>query len=141
MHPNDGRVVSNFITQALSGKPISIFGTGEQTRSFCYVTDLVDGILRFMQGPSTFQGPCNLGNPTEVTINLLAEYIGALTDTKIIRRHSERPQDDPMQRKPDITLAQTLLNWNPSTPLLTGLQSTIRYFAKHSAVGGLEIAA
>ena len=129
MHPNDGRVVSNFITQALSGKPISIYGNGEQTRSFCYVTDLVDGILRFMRGPSTFQGPCNLGNPNEVTINQLAEQIGLLTETSVIRVHTARPQDDPMRRRPDITLAQRILDWSPTTSLPDGLQETINYFS------------
>ena len=129
MHPNDGRVVSNFITQALSGKPISVYGNGEQTRSFCYVTDLVDGILRFMRGPSTFQGPCNLGNPNEVTINQLAEQIGLLTETSVIRVHTARPQDDPMKRRPDITLAQRILDWSPTTALPDGLQETINYFS------------
>lgn len=128
MHPNDGRVVSNFIVQALSGEPITIFGDGEQTRSFCYVDDLVDGLIRLMATPDEITGPINLGNPKEFAIRELAERIVALTGSrsKIVRH--PRPSDDPRQRQPNIALAAAVLDWEPKVQLDAGLQATIEYF-------------
>lgn len=128
MHPNDGRVVSNFIVQALRGQDITIYGDGSQTRSFCYVDDLIAGLVRLMATPDTIIGPINLGNPTEFSIIELAKTIVDLTGSRsnIIRR--PLPQDDPRQRQPDITKARTLFDWNPSVPLKEGLLKTIGYF-------------
>lgn len=135
MHPNDGRVVSNFIMQALRGENITIFGDGSQTRSFCYVDDLIDGFIRFMDLPAGvdgspgFPGPINLGNPEEFTISQLAEMVIRLTGSTSKMIYKPLPSDDPMQRKPDITLAKEYLNdWTPSVALEEGLRQTIRYF-------------
>jgi len=128
MHPNDGRVVSNFIVQALKGEDITIYGTGEQTRSFQYVTDLIEGAIKMMNSPSDFIGPVNLGNPSEFTILELAEKILELTGSKSKLCFQPLPADDPTQRKPDITLAKEKLDWNPGVPLEEGLKETIRYF-------------
>lgn len=128
MHPNDGRVVSNFVLQALRGQDITIYGSGHQTRSFCFVTDLVDALIRLMNTPDDVTGPVNLGNPHELSILSLAELIVELTNSrsKIVR--FPLPNDDPEQRQPDIALAQELLDWKPSTPLRDGLKQTISYF-------------
>jgi UDP-glucuronate decarboxylase len=128
MHPSDGRVVSNFIVQALRGEPITLYGEGSQTRSFCYVSDLIDGLVRLMDSPDDFTGPVNIGNPVEFTIRELAEKVIALTGSKspLVRR--PLPEDDPRQRQPDITLARAQLGWNPAVPLEEGLRSTIEYF-------------
>lgn len=128
MHPNDGRVVSNFIVQALEGKPLPIYGNGEQTRSFCYVDDLVSGLIALMDAPDEIVGPINLGNPCEFTIRELAERILTLTDSTSALSFHELPSDDPRQRKPDITRAQTCLQWQPSVTLDNGLVNTIHYF-------------
>ena len=128
MHPNDGRVVSNFIVQALKGKPITIYGDGSQTRSFCYVDDLVEGLLRLMSAPPETTGPVNLGNPTEFTIKQLAELAIEMTGSKSTLTYLALPQDDPKQRQPDITLAREQLNWQPTMPLREGLAKTIAYF-------------
>lgn len=128
MHPFDGRVVSNFIRQALLGEPITIFGDGSQTRSFCYVDDLIDGIIRMMNGPDAFVGPVNLGNPDEFTIRHLAERVIALTGAKVPIVHKASPPDDPMQRKPVIDLAKQKLGWQPTIALDEGLRRTIDYF-------------
>jgi UDP-glucuronate decarboxylase len=128
MHPNDGRVVSNFIVQALRNQDITIYGEGTQTRSFCYVADLVDGLLGLMETPDEVTGPINLGNPKEFTIRQLAETVIELTgaSSKIVKR--PLPPDDPKQRRPDITKAQTLLGWQPRVELREGLAKTIGYF-------------
>jgi UDP-glucuronate decarboxylase len=130
MHPNDGRVVSNFIVQALKGDPIAIYGEGNQTRSFCYVDDLVDGLIRLMESPDAETGPVNLGNPAETTIVELAQKVVAMTGSKssIVRRPPQ--QDDPRQRNPDISKARSVLNWEPKVPLAEGLEKTIQYFAR-----------
>ena len=130
MHPNDGRVVSNFIMQALHGKQITIYGDGKQTRSFCYVDDLIDGFVRLMNTPDGVTGPMNLGNPNEFTILELAEKVIKLTKSKsrIIRK--PLPEDDPMQRQPDISLAKKKLKWKPKIELEDGLKETIKYFKK-----------
>ncbi|MFO7686881.1 MAG: UDP-glucuronic acid decarboxylase family protein [Desulfobacterales bacterium] len=128
MHPNDGRVVSNFIVQALMGRDITVYGDGRQTRSFCFVDDLVDGLFRLMHSPDEFTGPVNIGNPGEYTILELAEKIIALTGAKSTIVFKPLPQDDPLQRKPDITLAREKLGWAPVTDLENGLQRTIGYF-------------
>ena len=128
MHPNDGRVVSNFIVQSLKGKPITIYGDGSQTRSFCYVDDLVEGLLRLMSAPPETTGPVNLGNPTEFTIKQLAELAIEMTGSKSTLTYLALPQDDPKQRQPDITLARERLNWQPTMPLREGLAKTIAYF-------------
>ena len=128
MLPNDGRVVSNFIVQALKGQPITIYGDGAQTRSFCYVSDLVDGLIRLMDSPSDFTGPVNLGNPSEFTIRQLAETIIEMTGSKSKLTFAELPVDDPRQRQPDIGLAREKLRWQPTIPLRSGLRSTIEYF-------------
>ena len=127
MHPNDGRVVSNFIVQALSGEPITIYGDGQQTRSFCYVDDLIDGILRLMES-ERLTGPVNIGNPTEFTVRQLAETVIALTGSSSRIVFEPLPQDDPLQRRPDIRLAQSALGWAPTVPLEAGLLKTIAYF-------------
>ncbi len=128
MHPYDGRVVSNFILQALANEDITLYGDGSQTRSFCYVDDLIDGFIAMMQGPDSFIGPVNLGNPGEFTIKQLAEKVIELTGSRSKLVHLPLPSDDPTQRKPDITLARKHLNWEPRIDLQTGLKSTIAYF-------------
>lgn len=128
MHPNDGRVVSNFIVQAIQGKDITIYGDGSQTRSFCYVDDLIEGVIRLMDTPSDITGPINLGNPGEFTIRELAEKVIELTGTKSKLVMKPLPQDDPQQRRPDITLAKKTLNWEPKIDLNQGLKKTIEYF-------------
>ena len=128
MHPYDGRVVSNFIRQALRGEDITIFGEGNQTRSFCYRDDLVDGIIRMMNGPDEFVGPVNIGNPGEFTILELAQLILELTGSSSKLVYSPLPADDPMQRKPDIALAKEHLGWEPTVPLREGLAETIEWF-------------
>ncbi len=128
MHPADGRVVSNFIFQALRGEPITIYGDGGQTRSFCYVDDLIEGLMLLMRSPEEVTGPINLGNPVEFTIGDLARQVIDLTGSKSELVHAELPPDDPRQRKPDITKAGKLLGWQPRTSLDEGLRSTIAYF-------------
>jgi UDP-glucuronate decarboxylase len=128
MHPNDGRVVSNFIVQALKGEPITLYGHGNQTRSFCYVSDLVEGLVRMMKSDDSVTGPINLGNPEEFTIRQLAETVVLLTGSKSEIVYRALPSDDPQQRKPDIAKARELLDWSPSVQLNEGLESTIRYF-------------
>lgn len=130
MHPNDGRVVSNFIVQALQGQPITLYGEGLQTRSFCYVDDLIDGALRLMGTPDTVTGPINVGNPVEVTIRELAETIVRLTGSASPLVFRPLPQDDPMQRCPDITKARETLGWAPRVQLEQGLARTIDYFER-----------
>ncbi len=133
MHPNDGRVVSNFIVQAIRGQDITIYGDGSQTRSFCYVDDLIDGFVAMMSGPADFVGPVNMGNPTEFTMLELAESVMRLTKSTSKLAFMPLPQDDPRQRKPDITLAQTQLGWQPKIALGDGLERTIDYFRKVGA--------
>lgn len=128
MHPNDGRVVSNFIVQALRGEPITIYGEGEQTRSFCFVDDLVDGFLRYMAVEEPTPGPVNLGNPREFTIRQLAELVIELTGSDSQLVFKPLPADDPQQRRPDIALARDLLGWEPTVQLREGLGRTIEYF-------------
>lgn len=128
MHPNDGRVVSNFIVQALKGEDITIYGDGCQTRSFCYVDDLIDAMIRMMATPDEFTGPVNIGNPDEFTMLELAETVLELTKSNSSVIFQPLPSDDPRQRKPDITLARTMLEWQPSIPLARGLEETIAYF-------------
>ena len=128
MHPNDGRVVSNFIVQALRNQPITVYGTGEQTRSFCYVDDLIEGFIRFMASPDDFIGPVNLGNAGEFSVLYLAEKIIELTGSKSKIVLNPLPQDDPRQRQPDNTLAFEKLGWRPQVPLEEGLEKTVRYF-------------
>jgi len=136
MHPNDGRVVSNFIVQALKGEPITIYGEGQQTRSFCYVDDLVEGFLRFMETEAGFTGPVNLGNPGEFTIRQLAEKVIELTGSSSRLEFKPLPSDDPLQRQPDIRLAKEKLGWTPAVQLDQGLASTIAYFDTLLADGG-----
>ena len=128
MHPNDGRVISNFIMQALQGKPITVFGDGSQTRSFCYVDDLSDALVRLMKTSDDIIGPINLGNPDEFTILELAEKVIDLTDSKSEIIFKPLPADDPRHRQPDITLAREVLGWEPKVPLEEGLKKTILYF-------------
>jgi UDP-glucuronate decarboxylase len=128
MHPNDGRVVSNFIVQALSNKDITLYGDGNQTRSFCYVSDLLDGIVRLMNGPDDFIGPVNIGNPRESTIRELAEMILSFTGSKSKLVFMPLPADDPRQRQPDIALARSKLGWEPKVTVEDGLKETISYF-------------
>lgn len=128
MHPNDGRVVSNFIVQALRGEDITIYGDGDQTRSFCYVDDLVEGFLRLMGTGDDFTGPVNIGNPREFTIRQLAELVVEMVGSRSKLIGRPLPADDPMQRQPDITLAKQVLGWEPVTPLEDGLKKTIAYF-------------
>lgn len=130
MHENDGRVVSNFVTQALRGDPITIYGEGDQTRSFCYVDDLIDGLIRLMEAPDEVTGPINMGNPREFTIRELAEQTVAMTNSKSKIEHHPLPSDDPKQRQPDIEMARRLLGWEPKTDLETGLSRTIEYFER-----------
>jgi UDP-glucuronate decarboxylase len=128
MHPSDGRVVSNFVIQALKGKNITIYGDGTQTRSFCYVDDLITAVLAFMANLADFTGPVNLGNPTEITIRELAELVVDLAGSRSTLEYLPLPHDDPKQRQPDISLAQRRLGWRPTTELRDGLTRTIRYF-------------
>ena len=128
MHPNDGRVVSNFIVQALKGEDITLYGDGNQTRSFCYVSDLVTGLISLMGTGSEFVGPVNIGNPGEFTIRQLAERVIDLTGSKSQLVHRPLPQDDPKQRQPDITMARAKLGWEPTVKLDEGLRPTIAYF-------------
>jgi UDP-glucuronate decarboxylase len=128
MHPFDGRVVSNFIRQALAGEPLTIFGSGAQTRSFCYRDDLVEGMIRMMNGPDDFTGPVNLGNPGEFTIRQLAELTLELTGSKSPLVEKPLPVDDPERRRPDITLARKHLGWEPTVPLREGLERTVAWF-------------
>ncbi len=130
MHPNDGRVVSNFIMQALQGEDITVYGDGSQTRSFCYVDDLLEGMIRMMNTPQEFIGPVNVGNPNEFTILELAQEVIALTNSKSKIIYQPLPSDDPLQRKPDISLAQKELGWEPKVQLKEGLERTIAYFRK-----------
>lgn len=135
MHPNDGRVVSNFIMQALQNKPITLFGKGTQTRSFCYVDDLIEGILRLMGSDDGVTGPVNLGNPTEFSMIELASKIKDLTGSRSTFIHEPLPQDDPQQRKPDITYAKDSLGWEPLTCIDEGLKATIAYFDQRMSAG------
>lgn len=130
MHAQDGRVVSNFIVQALTATPITLFGTGEQTRSFCYVTDMVEGLMRLMNTPDDVTGPINLGNPREFTMGELATLILTMTSSASTVTTRALPADDPMQRQPDISLARQLLNWEPEVSLEAGLAETIAYFRR-----------
>ncbi len=128
MHPRDGRVVSNFIVQAIKGEPITLYGDGSQTRSFCYVDDLIDGFVRLMDSPAEFTGPVNLGNPGEFTIRALAEKVLAVTGSRSELEFRPLPVDDPKQRQPDITLAKSRLGWSPTVTLDQGLPATVAYF-------------
>jgi UDP-glucuronate decarboxylase len=128
MHPDDGRVVSNFIVQCLQDQPVTIYGDGSQTRSFCYVDDMVDGLISLMNAEDSVCGPINLGNPVEFKISELAELVTQMTGSKSSIEHRPLPQDDPVQRKPRITLAKDLLDWEPTVPLEHGLKRTIDYF-------------
>jgi UDP-glucuronate decarboxylase len=128
MHPDDGRVVSTFVVQALRGQDLTVFGDGQQTRSFCYVSDLVDGLLRMMDSRPGFTGPVNLGNPVEFTMLELAESVLRMTGSRSKLVHRPLPQDDPRQRRPDITLARTELKWEPGVALADGLEPTIAHF-------------
>ena len=129
MHPYDGRVVSNFILQALQNKPLTVYGDGSQSRSFCYVDDLIDGFLRLMQSSDDFTGPVNLGNPVEFDMIELADQVKELTNSKSEIIYEPLPEDDPRQRQPDITLAKDKLGWEPKVPLREGLEKTIAYFS------------
>jgi UDP-glucuronate decarboxylase len=133
MHPNDGRVVSNFIMQALTGRDITVFGDGQQTRSFCFVDDLIEGIFRMMNHPGGFVGPVNLGNPNEFTIRELAERVIRLTGSRSRIVFNPLPADDPTQRRPSIALAQRELGWQPTIELEEGLRRTIAYFKEFAA--------
>ena len=141
MHPNDGRVVSNFIVQALKGEPITIYGEGNQTRSFCYVDDLVSGFIKLMDTQDAFTGPVNLGNPNEFTIRELAEKVLKLTGSRSKLESKPLPSDDPMQRQPDISLARRELGWEPAIRLEEGLVRTIEYFREFSGEANRRTAA
>ena len=144
MHPNDGRVVSTFVVQALRGEPITVFGDGAQSRSFCYVDDLVDGLIRLMDSPDHVTGPINLGNPVEFTMLELAQRVVALTGSRSEIVHRPLPQDDPRQRQPDIARARELLDWEPTVPLAEGLERTVAYFREdlaHAAAREAAVAA
>nr|WP_170399821.1 UDP-glucuronic acid decarboxylase family protein [Ruegeria arenilitoris] len=130
MHPDDGRVVSNFIMQALNGEPITIYGDGSQTRSFCFVSDLIDGLIKLMESSDDVTGPINLGNPVELSIRELAESVIRLTGSKSELVQRPLPPDDPIQRQPDITRAREQLDWSPHVPLEEGLEATIAYFRR-----------
>jgi UDP-glucuronate decarboxylase len=130
MQPDDGRVVSNFVLQALQGEDITIFGDGSQTRSFCYVDDLIDGFIRLMASGDEVAGPVNLGNPAEITVGELAEIVVAMTGSRSHIVHRPLPVDDPRRRRPDISRAQSLLGWQPRVPLHEGLRETIAYFTQ-----------
>jgi UDP-glucuronate decarboxylase len=136
MHPKDGRVVSNFITQALSGEDLTIYGDGTQTRSFCYADDLIDGFLKLMESPAQVTGPVNLGNPHEFTMLELAERVLKITGSKARVTHQPLPADDPKQRRPDISLAKEQLGWEPKVELAEGLRQTIDYFRTLAAIHG-----
>jgi UDP-glucuronate decarboxylase len=140
MHPNDGRVVSNFIVQALKGEDITLYGDGGQTRAFCYVEDLVDGLVRLMDTGSDFIGPINIGNPHEIPVRELAEHVIRLTQSRSRTVHRPLPQDDPLQRCPDITLATLTLGWEPTVDLETGLGHTTAYFRGMLADAALSAA-
>ena len=128
MQPDDGRVVSNFIVQALNGEPLTVFGDGSQTRSFCYIDDMVDGLISLMNSPREVTGPVNLGNPGEFTMIELAKQVIALTDSDCELQHLPLPADDPVRRKPDISRAREVLGWEPAVPLSEGLARTVDYF-------------
>jgi len=128
MHPDDGRVVSNFVVQALAGRDLTVYGDGSQTRSFCYVDDMVEGLVRLMDAADDLIGPVNLGNPEEITVKALADEVLRLTGSRSALKFLPLPADDPRQRKPDITLARTRLGWAPAVPLTVGLERTIEYF-------------
>ena len=128
MQPDDGRVVSNFIVQALKGEPLTVFGDGSQTRSFCYIDDMVDGLISLMNSPREVTGPINLGNPGEFTMIELAKQVMALTDSDCELQHLPLPADDPVRRKPDISRARDVLGWEPAVPLSEGLARTVDYF-------------
>jgi UDP-glucuronate decarboxylase len=134
MAPDDGRVVSNFVVQALAGRPITLYGDGQQTRSFCYVDDMVDALRRLMQSPSSFCGPVNLGNPDEISMLELARLVRELTGSSSPIEHAAAPVDDPVRRRPDIGLARSELDWEPRTDLRAGLRRTIAYFARLATV-------
>jgi UDP-glucuronate decarboxylase len=136
MQPDDGRVVSNFIMQALRGEPLTLYGDGQQTRSFCYVDDLIDGLIRLMETGNDVTGPINIGNPVEFTMAELAHHVLALTGSTSTIENRPLPLDDPRQRQPDITLARTLLGWEPTVPLEQGLTRTIGYFRTLEPVSG-----
>jgi len=140
MHPNDGRVVSNFIVHALRGQEIALYGGGAQTRAFCYVDDLIDGMMRLMATDDGFTGPVNLGNPHEIPVSELADRVLRLTGSRSKVVHRELPQDDPLQRCPDIALARRALNWEPRVPLDDGLLRTIAYFERMLAERGEQAA-
>ncbi len=141
MHPNDGRVVSNFIRQALRNEPITLHGDGRQSRSFCYVTDMIDALVSMMQSPDDFVGPVNVGNPTEFTIEELAHKVIDLTGSRSQIVREPRPQDDPTQRQPDISLARAKLGWEPKVQLDEGLRHTIAYFDELLSNGAPGLAA
>jgi UDP-glucuronate decarboxylase len=128
MNPNDGRVIVNFIMQALQNKPVTVYGNGDQTRSFCFVDDLIDGMIKMMETDDTITGPINLGNPEEISIKEVAELVIKMTNSKSKIKYAELPSDDPKRRKPDITKARQILNWEPKTPFTEGLLKTILYF-------------
>src|ERR1700758_2554867 len=136
MHPNDGRVVSNFIVQALLGEPLTLYGDGGQTRAFCYVDDLIEGFLSLMAAPDDVTGPVNLGNPVETSVSELAQMIIVLANSRSTTTYRPLPVDDPVQRCPDITEAQTVLGWQPRTALKDGLTRTIAYFDQLLTRGG-----
>jgi UDP-glucuronate decarboxylase len=136
MHPDDGRVVSNFIVQALQHQPITIYGDGGQTRAFCYVDDLIDGLMRLMAADEDVVGPLNIGNPSEITVRELADVTIRLTGSRSTIVHRPLPQDDPLQRCPDISRVRHLLGWEPTTKLEDGLQRTISYFAAMLDIAG-----
>jgi UDP-glucuronate decarboxylase len=140
MHPNDGRVVSNFVVQALLNRDITVYGDGSQTRSFCYVDDLIDGLIRLMQTGDAITGPINIGNPTEFTILDLAKIVIEMCGSQAKIVHRPLPQNDPRQRQPDISLAQEHLNWRPRTPLKEGLVRTIAYFEELLSDHGVRAA-
>jgi UDP-glucuronate decarboxylase len=134
MHPSDGRVVSNFIVQALEGRPLTLYGQGTQTRSFCYVDDLIRGLVALMRTPADVTGPINLGNPVEVSMRALAEQVIALTGSRSRLTYEPLPPDDPVQRCPDIAQARRVLGWEPKVALDDGLRSAIAYFrSRHEA--------
>jgi len=138
MHPDDGRVISNFIRQALLGEPLTVYGDGSQTRCFCYVSDLVDGLVRLMNSDDDLTGPVNLGTPQEITMRDLAARIVSLTGSRSPIRHEPLPPDDPRRRQPDITLAKGCLGWQPKVSLDKGLQQTIRYFEELISNRGMD---
>ena len=139
MHVEDGRVVSTFVTCALRGEPITIYGDGKQTRSFCYVDDMIDGLVRLMNTPHEITGPINLGNTGEITIRELADTVVRLTGSKSRIVHEELPKDDPRRRRPDVTQAEEILGWAPTTPLESGLDKTIDYFVRLFRTGPVAV--